>query len=424
MTRAKSVLAEKGDKDAALPDDDVRKMIKTAFQKVDVTGKAVLILIPDHTRSAPIELFFKSIFEEIGARVRKLDYMIALGTHRPLHDDEIYRRVGIFAAERKNRYASIDFYNHRWDDPAQLKSIGVITSDEIRRMSNDLLHGDVEVCVNKIIYDYDQLVVIGPVFPHEVVGFSGGAKYFFPGISGAEITNFFHWFGALLTNLEIIGIKYTPVRQVVERAASFIHVPTLCLSLVMKDEELRGLYIGSLQESWSKAVDLSSQVNIIYKERPFDKVLSMPSEMYDDLWTAAKAMYKLEPVVADGGTLLIYAPHLKEVSYTHGALIDQIGYHVRDYFLRQNDLFSSIPGMIKAHSTHVKGTGTFENGVEKPRIQVVLATGIPEERCERINLPYQNPDAIDVAEWQGREDEGMLLVKNAGEVLYRLIKKS
>jgi hypothetical protein len=158
------------------------------------------------------------------------------------------KNVAFSKEERKTTYASVRFYNHKWDDPACLQRIGVIKSDEIRKISNDLLHENVEVNINKIVYNYDQLVVIGPVFPHEVVGFSGGAKYFFPGISGAEITNFFHWFGALLTNLEIIGKKYTPVREVVNRAASFIQVPTLCFSLVIHDANLCGLYIGSLQE--------------------------------------------------------------------------------------------------------------------------------------------------------------------------------
>lgn len=418
------MIAAKGHKDQFLTNDEVRDMIKTAFQKVDVKNKAVLVIIPDHTRTAPIDLFFKSIFDEIGRRVRKLDYLIALGTHRPLDDDEINQRVGISAEDKNSIYASVGFYNHEWDNPACLRRIGVIQSDEIRRISNGLLQEDVEVQINKIIYNYDQLVVIGPVFPHEVVGFSGGAKYFFPGISGADITNFFHWFGALLTNLAIIGKKYTPVRQVLDRAASFIRVPTLCFSLVIHENKLCGLYIGLLQESWSKAADLSAKVNIIYKDRQFTKVLSMPSEMYDDLWTAAKAMYKLEPVVADGGTLIIYAPQLKHVSFTHAELIAKTGYHVRDYFLKQHDQFKSVPGTIKAHSTHVKGAGTYENGIETPRINVVLATGIPEKQCQKLNLGFMNPDDIKSSIWQGREDENILVVKNAGEVLYRCKKRS
>lgn len=416
-------MASKGLKNGFLTENDVRNLTKTVFQKINLTDKKVLVIIPDHTRTAPIEFFFKVIYDEIGETVRKLDYIIALGTHRKLSDEDINKRVGITDKQRETDYASIDFYNHKWDDPESLETIGVINSDEIAEMTNGLMEEDVEIKINKIIYDYDQLVIIGPVFPHEVVGFSGGNKYFFPGISGPEVTNFFHWLGAVITNLKIIGRKYTSVRAVVDKAASFIDVPTVCFNLVIKDEKLSGLYIGSPEESWSKAVDLSSRLNIIYKNRQFQNVLSMPSEIYDDLWTAAKAMYKLEPVVADGGTLIIYAQHINKVSYTHGHLIDQVGYHVRDYFLEQKKKFEWVPGIIKAHSTHVKGAGTFENGLEKPRINVVLATGISEERCKNINLGYKNPDKIDVSEWEGRENEGIFLVKNAGEVLYRLVQK-
>jgi nickel-dependent lactate racemase len=414
------MIVEKGSTNEFLSNEEVKSLIKKVFKKVDLTNKKVLVIVPDHTRTAPIDLFFKTIYGEIGEIARKLDYIIALGTHRTLSDEEINHRVGISDKERKVNYSSVNFYNHKWDDPDYLRSIGTIKSNEIKEMTNGLMEEDVEVKINKIIYDYDQLVVIGPVFPHEVVGFSGGNKYFFPGISGSEVTNFFHWLGAVITNLKIIGKKHTPVRKVLDKAASFINLPKLCFSLVMSGEKISGLYASSPEESWSKAADLSSEVNIVYKKRQFQKVLSIPSRMYDDLWTAAKAMYKLEPVVADGGTLIIYAPQIKEVSYTHGALIDKVGYHVRDYFLKQKNKFERAPGTIKAHSTHVKGIGSYENGREEPRINVVLATGIPEERCKKINLGYKDPGEIDPTEWENREKEGILLVRNAGEVLYRL----
>lgn len=414
------MITGKGLVNGFISDDKVRDITKIVFGKINLIHKKVLVIIPDHTRTAPIELFFRTIYSEIGEIVKKLDYIVALGTHRPLSIEEINMRVGISNKERETDYVSVDFYNHKWDDPDSLRRIGTIKSDEISKISNGLMEEDVEVKINKIIYDYDQLVVVGPVFPHEVVGFSGGNKYFFPGISGPGVTNFSHWLGAVITNLKIVGRKYTSVRAVLDRAASFIDIPKLCFSLVMRGEKLSGLYAGSPEESWSKAADLSSRVNIVYKKKQFQKVFSIPSEMYDDLWTAAKAMYKLESVVADGGTLIIYAPHIKEVSYTHGPLIDKVGYHVRDYFLKQKDKFEWVPGTIKAHSTHVKGAGTYDNSKEKPRINVVLATGIPEKRCKKINLGYRNPDEIDPSKWENREEEGILLVRNAGEVLYRL----
>jgi nickel-dependent lactate racemase len=146
-------------------------------------------------------------------------------------------------------------------------------------------------------------------------------------------------------------------------------------------------------------------------------------ELYDDIWTASKGMYKVEPIVADGGTVIIYAPHIDEIAYTHGKVLDRIGYHVRDYFLKRWDEFKNEPTGVMAHSTLVKGAGTYENGVEKPRINVVLATRIPKERCQRVNLGYMDPATIRIDEWKGREGEGTLVVPRAGELLYRLAGK-
>jgi hypothetical protein len=142
--------------------------------------------------------------------------------------------------------------------------------------------------------------------------------------------------------------------------------------------------------------------------------------MYEDVWTGGKCMYKLEPVVADGGELIIYAPHIEEVSVTHGKLIESIGYHTRDYYLKQWDKFKDVPWLALAHSTHVRGVGAFEGGVEKPRVRVTLATQIPPEICAKINMGYRDPNSINIADYENREDEGILYVPKAGEMLYRL----
>jgi hypothetical protein len=75
---------------------------------------------------------------------------------------------------------------------------------------------------------------------------------------------------------------------------------------------------------------------------------------------------------------------------------------------------------VVAHSTHVKGIGTFENGVERPRITVTLATGIPEDECREVNLGYRDWRSINADDWRDREDDGLLLVPKAGETLFRL----
>lgn len=410
----------KGLEKGYLSTEEATKLSRKALSDTDCTDKKVLVIIPDHTRTAPTDLFFKIITDQLEKKAKKLDFLIALGTHPPMKREQILKLVGISREEKEKKYKSVEFFNHEWDNPKSLTSIGVITENKIEEVSQGLLKENVEVQVNKMIMDYDLLIIVGPVFPHEVVGFSGGNKYFFPGISGPEVLNFFHWLGALITNPEINGTKDTPVRKVIDIASSFIKKPKLCFSLVIKDKKLSGLFIGQPEEAWSEAADLSSKLNIIYKNKGFKKVLGIAPKMYDDLWTGAKAMYKLENVVEDGGELIIYAPHIKEVSYTHGEILDKVGYHVRDYFLAQPTKFSWVPGGIKAHSTHVKGIGTYENEIEKPRINVILATGIPEERCKKINLGYKNPKSINISDWENKEEEGILLVPSAGETLYRL----
>ncbi|MEO6907893.1 MAG: lactate racemase domain-containing protein, partial [Abditibacteriaceae bacterium] len=337
-----------GHSDQLLSDQSVCEIVKAALAPLDVAGKKVLLIVPDGTRTAPVGLMFRSIFDQIGQQTKALDVIIALGTHQPMSEDAINTRLEVSAQERKERYGSVQYLNHDWSSPETLINIGTIPSEEIHELSGGLFSMDVDVQINKVVYDYDLLIIVGPVFPHEVVGFSGGNKYLFPGIGGPDILNFFHWLGAVVTNPKIIGNKWTPVRKVVDRAGSFVTIPKLAFCMVVAKHDLMGLYAGTPEAAWSKAADLSDKVNIIYKDKPFHTVLSHCPPMYDDLWTGGKCMYKLEPVIADGGELIIYAPHIKEVSVSHGKLIEQIGYHTRDYFLDQWDKFKDYPWGILA----------------------------------------------------------------------------
>jgi nickel-dependent lactate racemase len=215
------------------------------------------------------------------------------------------------------------------------------------------------------------------------------------------------------------------VREVINRAMSLVTTQTYCLAMVVKSKsELYGLYAGDCSTAWSEAADLSRQVHINYTGRSYHTVLGTCSQMYDELWTGGKVMYKLEQVVADGGRLIIYAPHITEISRTWGKYIEEIGYHVRDYFLQEPERFKGIPRGVLAHSTHVRGVGRMEDGVEKPRIEVVLASGISPEVCERINLGYLDPQTIDPDEYRDRDDQGVLLVENAGEILHLVKPKA
>jgi nickel-dependent lactate racemase len=409
-----------GDSARVLPDAEIARIVESALAPLDVNGRRVLVLIPDGTRTMPMPLMFRLLDRALGDRAAALDYLVALGTHQPMTDEQLSRHVG--APVVSGRAGRSRIFNHLWDRPETFAKLGVLDRSETAELSGGRLAVDVPVSLNRLVLDYDHLIVCGPVFPHEVVGFSGGSKYFFPGIGGAEIINFTHWLGALITNYSVIGAGYTPVRAVIDRAAAFIDRPVTCFSLVVTHAGVNGIYYGGLHESWQAAADLSARCHIKYIDTPFTRVLSVMPEMYDDLWTAAKGMYKLEPAIADGGEVIIYAPHITEVSYTHGKLLDEIGYHCRDYFVGQWERFASYPGGVLAHSTHLRGMGSFDHatGCETGRISVTLATGIPEERCRRLSLGYMDPVSIDIEAWRGRESEGVVVIDRAGEQLYRL----
>ncbi len=412
-----------GAADRALSEIEISKIVRDSIPPALFAGRKVLVLTPDTTRTCPLPLMIRFLGQLMAKEAARLDFMVALGTHTPLTEPQIFTLYGISEQERREGWPDSRFLNHRWDLPDTLARIGWLEKEEIEELSGGRLSERVPVDINRAIFDYDQILILGPVFPHEVVGYSGGAKYLFPGISGGELLHAFHWLGAVVTCPGTIGIKDTPVREVINRAMRFVQTPVHCLAMVVKSAtELYGLYGGDWRDAWSLAADLSEQVHVVVKEKPYHTVFGICPPMYDEIWTGGKVMYKLEQVVADGGRLIIYAPHIAEISRTWGAYMERIGYHVRDYFLAAPERFADIPRGVLAHSTHVRGLGTMDGAIEKPRIEVVLASAIPPETCLKINLGYLDPATLDPEEYRNREDEGILLVEKAGEILHRLPK--
>lgn len=412
------MLFEKGEQEQTFSNEEFRELLTEAFECYDARGKRILAIIPDSTRTLPMKDVFAVLIQNLLPKTRTLHFIIALGTHPPMTDEELRHHLGVSYQEARNLRTEI--FNHNYNHPQELIPIGTIPREEVETISQGLLKEDILVTVNHRILDYDELLIIGPVFPHEVVGFSGGYKYFFPGISGAEIIDQFHWLAALITNPKIIGHKDTPVREILNRAARFMPRPSMKLALVMKGKAPCGIFLGDPEEAWSKAADLSARVNVIWKEHPFHTILSIAPEMYNELWVGGKCMYKLEPVAENGGKIIIYAPHIREISITHGKYLREIGYHVRDFFLAHWDRYKHYPWGVLAHSTHVKGIGKYWGGKEYPRIEVILATGISQEVCQAINLGYMDYRTISLQDYEGKEDQGILVVHRSGEMLYRL----
>jgi len=403
-----------------LRQQDVEGFIASGLNSMPLEGKRVLVIFPDSTRTMPIPMIFDQIQKTLSSKTAQLDFMIALGTHPLMSHQDIARHFD--RPVQDGKIGDSNVFNHSWDSPDSLIEIGRISSEKMEQLSEGKINQGLAVRVNKRIFDYDHLIIFGPVFPHEVAGFSGGNKYFFPGISGPEMIHFTHWLGAVLTSSAIIGSGYTPVRAVIDRAAALISLPKSCFAFVLDGQGIAGVFMGTPEKAWKGAARLSATCHIHTTGRTYSRVLAVMPEMYEDLWVGGKGMYKLEPIVADGGELIIYAPHIHRISTTHGRLLREIGYHVCDYYLKQWEVYQAYPWAVLAHSTHVKGLGTYDpkTGEEKPRITVTLATGIPREVCDAVNLQYRDPDALDPSDWEGREDEGMFVVRDAGEELYRI----
>jgi len=405
-----------------LIDDEIQSTLVNVLEG-RFANQRILVLIPDHTRSLPLPFLFR-VLVDILHDAKQLDFMVALGTHPPLSEESLNKLVGITSEERTTIFKHVGLLNHTWDTPSALTSLGLMEQDEIKQIAGDHWHSslpnEVDIRINKAALEYDHIVILGPTFPHEVVGFSGGAKYLFPGISGADMINATHWLGALAGVVGTIGIKDTPVRAMIHAAASRLQTPLTVLALVVEGKGLSGLFVGDHVSAWNEAAKLSAERHIRWVEKPFQRVLSCAPPMYDELWTGAKAMYKLEPAVAIGGEVIIYAPHLDVVSHVHGKFIYEVGYHILPYLLNDWERFKNYPLGVLAHSTHVRGSGVMENGIEKPNVQVTLASKISAEDCARLNLGYLDPAKINVNEWKDREDEGVLYVPKAGEILFRV----
>ena len=402
--------------------EEVSAFIRRTFGAADLDGKSICLVVPDRTRSCPLPLILRAVHESLAGRAKEVTVLIALGTHQAMSEQALADHLGYRVGELDQTYPGWQVVNHESWLPETFTALGTIGAERMAELTGGLMSElTVDVRINRHVPEADVAIVIGPVFPHEVVGFSGGNKYFFPGVSGPELIDVSHWVGALITSAEMIGTRgVTPVRALVNEAASLIPADRLALCLVVKSgtDTLHAAAFGTPEDAWAACAAISAETHVTYLDRAYSRVLSIMPTKYEDIWTAAKGFYKLEPIVADGGEVIIYAPHITEISVMHPQ-ISEIGYHCRDYFLGQWEQFKDRPWGDLAHSTHLRGQGTWdpEHG-ERDRVQVTLATGIPREVVESVNLGYLDPAEVNIADY--RADPDTFVEPHAGEVLYRL----
>lgn len=400
---------------------ELAAFVTDQVRALDLRGR-VCVVVPDPTRSCPLPDLLAAVHRALAGRVDALTVLVALGTHPAVPPDRLAAWVGAAGLP------GVEIRQHEWWDPATLVHVGTLTAPDVHRLSGGRLTEDVPVRVNRAVLEHDALLVVGPVFPHEVVGFSGGDKYLFPGISGPEMIDASHWLGALLTSAAVIGTPgTTPVRALIGAAADLIPCRRAAVAVTVASGT-HDVHTVAVSEppgaAWAAAAAVSAEVHVRYLDAPVRRVLSIVSERYDEMWTAAKGLYKLEPVVADGGEITLWAPHVRFVSRTFGPQIESVGYHCRDWVLGHLDELAGIPRTVLAHCTHARGDGIWDPTAVPPdrgercQHEVTLATGLDRATTGRLAVGWADPATVEVADW--RDDPDALVVHDAGEILYRV----
>jgi nickel-dependent lactate racemase len=418
---AESVIGQ-GSATKPLSDSDLRIIVEQALENVP-GGTRVLAIVPDKTRDDNTHLLFPMASQVLAARkVTKLDVLIAQGTHAPMTDAQKRAKIGASAAATPNLGTMFD---HAWDKPESLVTLGELSGERIAQLTGGLMHDPVRVQLNSLLAPgvYDLVLVFGATMPHEVAGFAGGAKYFFPGVAGPELTHMTHWLGAMAQIENVIGRVDTPTRRVIEAAAEFVPSPVIAfVSVSTRDEtgfHTYALFAGDIRKAMRRGAEISRQIHIKYTGRKYRRIIALLDTHYDEMWVGGKASYKLGGIIEEGGELIIYAPQLTQISATHGKLIEKYGYApleaVREMVEGSPELRANLA--IAAHLAHVAYGGSRNaEGHVVPRFRIVLASAVPEDVCRRVNLGYMDPRTFNRANYEN--DPDTLIVEDAGRDLY------
>lgn len=385
----------------------------------------VLAIIPDKTRDDNTDILFPCAAEILAERqVAKFDALVAQGTHMPMTEAEKRAKVGLSNGTEAPGLGQI--YDHQWNSPEELVTLGELSAARVTELTGGLITGAVTVNLNRLLGPgiYDTVLVFGATVPHEVAGFAGGAKYFFPGVAGPDLTHATHWLGALASIENVIGRIETPTRHMIEAAADFVPSRIISLNSVVNredDNRLRthALFAGEVREAFRRAAEVSREVHIRYTGRKYRRVVALLDEHYDELWVGGKASYKLGGIIADGGELIIYAPHLRAISETHGLLIEKYGYapldRVREMVALSSELQANLA--VAAHLAHVSYAGQRdESGKVIPRFRITMASALDQPTCERVNLGFMDHREFRREDYDS--DPDTLVVERAGRDLY------
>ena len=413
-----------GGPEADLSTEDLRRIVENALVRIG-PGSKVLVIVPDKTRDDNTDVLFPFAADFLrGRAVEKLDVLVAQGTHVPMSTAEKRAKIGFGDGVSISDLGRV--YDHNWSSRDALVQIGELGVERVKAITNGLYEKSIPLTINKLVApgNYDHVLIFGATVPHEVAGFAGAAKYFFPGVAGPELTHATHWLGALVGIENTIGRIETPTRHLIEAAADFVDGDVIAFTAVVTrdhDDRLRthGLFAGDFRKSLRAGAEISKIVHIKYTGRKYRRVVALLDEHYDELWVGGKASYKLGGIIENGGELIIYAPQMRCISETHGEIIERYGYaaieKMQELVAESGELEENL--CVAAHLAHVAYAGRHnERGEIVPRYNITLASQIDEATCHRVNLGYMDFKKFSREDYEN--DPDTLIVERAGRDLY------
>lgn len=347
-----------------ITDFQIEKALKESVSNLNKKIKKVLLLPPDFTRFHSKAGKITQMYYDILSRTCCVDIMPAIGTHMPMANTEIEKMYGKCIPRDR-------FIVHDWRN--DIVKIGEVPSSFVKEVSEGLLDFSIDVEVNHrlISREYDLIISIGQVVPHEVVGMANYNKNIFVGCGGKHMINSSHFLGAVYGLERIMGKDHSPVRKVYDYAEEnfFADVPLMYVLTVISQEQgenqLSGLFIGRERAVFEEAVKLSQEKNIVFLKKPLKKiVVYLEPEEFKSTWVGNKAIYRSRMAIEDDGHLIIIAPGVKQFGEDKGIdnLIRKYGYVGRDKILSltydNDDLQNNLSAA--AHLIHGSSDGRFK----------------------------------------------------------------
>ena len=362
----------------------------------------VLILVDDHTRSTPVQKIFPRLISELekaGIKQTGMKILVALGTHRPMTEEEMTRKFG---RDISKQYPIL---NHQWWDSSQLINLGETEKGT-------------PIFVNQLVKDVDLIIGMGQIVPHRVSGFSGGGNIVQPGICGEETTGKTHWLSAQFKGREILGKIENPVKEEIERVAKKVGLKWIVNTIQDGSGRLIEVVVGDPFQAYRTGAKRSLEIYQAKLPQEADIIIA-DSHPYDsDLWVAAKGIYAAELAVRQGGVVILVTLCSEGICPSHPEVLEW-GYQTFeevDQKVRRG-LFKKLT--VAAHLVHV-------GRVIKERAKgILVCPGISKEEAERLGFLYARKpqEALEMAFTIMGRNAKVAVLQRGGEIL-PLIKNS